>query len=277
MSIDVRALAIRFADLWAVDPHQMADEIYSGGIVMESMANPERYITSNVGLHAIEDRLAVLIPEHRHELVRVLVDGRMACLETTVVAPLTHEYAPACVWWWVGDDAQVAFEVGWFDWELRNSEGHVAHGTVPPSAASGRTMTRDSWERLANQYVAAWSNDPLGEGLAMFSPECTSGQVGRAESLGLPELQRDRERELGVLPVPGRRMDLHCALGEGSCLAMLVVIGDEERATRGTIVVTLDAAGRIISERRYLDWAKALPRAEYEARVLVGSPLWSPT
>ena len=55
--------------------------------MMENMANPARCITSGAELHVIEDRLAALIPEHRHELIRVVVDGRTACLETTVVAP----------------------------------------------------------------------------------------------------------------------------------------------------------------------------------------------
>ena len=39
---DVHTLAIRFADLWAVDHHQMVDEIYAPTIHMESMAGLER-------------------------------------------------------------------------------------------------------------------------------------------------------------------------------------------------------------------------------------------
>ena len=273
----MRALAIRFADLWAVDPHQMADEIYSAHIVMESMARPESGITSGDELHAIEDRLAALIPEHRHELVRVLVDDRRACLETTVVAPVTHEYAPACVWWWVDDTAQVAFEVGWFDWEWRSNDSHTIHGTVPPLGATSPGATRASWRSVADEYARAWADDPLGAGLAMFAPECTTGQVGRPESRGLTALERDRTAEVDALPLGGRRIDVHQILGDGSCLAMLVVIGDEHHATRGTIILTLDEGGRIISERRYLDWTKAVPRTEYESRVLVGSPHWTPT
>jgi hypothetical protein len=275
MTTDLRALAIRFADLWAVDPHQMADEIYSPHIVMERMANPEHRITGGAELHAVEDRLAALIPEHRHELVRVVVEGQVACLETTVVAPQTHEYAPACVWWWVDGSAKVAYEVGWFDWALRSTDSSLSHGTVPPSAirhiASGET-----WLSFADEYARAWSDDPLGAGLALFSPACTSGQVGTPESRGLSELERDRTLEIGALPLTERRMDLHQVIGEGSCLAMLVVIGDAQRATRGTITLTLDDTGRIISERRYLDWANAIPRRQYEAGMLVGSPGWSP-
>ena len=55
----------------------------------------------------VEDRLAAMIPEHRHELVRVIVDRDMACLETTIVSPTTHEYAPACVWWWLDDSGKL--------------------------------------------------------------------------------------------------------------------------------------------------------------------------
>ena len=56
---------------------------------------------------------------------------------------------------------------------------------------------------------------------------------------------------------------------------MLVVVGDAVRATRGTIVLTFDADGKIISERRYLDWTKAMARREFDRRQLVGSPGWS--
>ena len=96
------ALAIRFADLWAVDHHQMVDEIYAPTIHMESMAGHELAPVEGADqLHALEDRLAAMIPQHRHELVRVIAGERVSCLETIVVGPTTREYAPACVWWWV--------------------------------------------------------------------------------------------------------------------------------------------------------------------------------
>ena len=101
---DILKLAVRFADLWAVDPHQMADEIYAPSIHMESMAGPT--VIDGIGmLHELEDRLAALIPGHRHELVRVLVAPPAAFLETTVVGPATGEYAQASLWWLVGDPA----------------------------------------------------------------------------------------------------------------------------------------------------------------------------
>jgi hypothetical protein len=52
MSVDVRAVAIRFADLWAVDPHQMVEEIYADDIEMENMANPAKVILGSAQLHA---------------------------------------------------------------------------------------------------------------------------------------------------------------------------------------------------------------------------------
>ena len=130
-------LAIRFADLWAVDPHQMADEIYAPSIHMESMAGPT--MIDGIGmLHELEDRLAALIPGHRHELVRVLVDPPAAFLETTVVGPTTGEYAQAALWWLVGDPAgpgalsQVVDEIGWFQWTHRKADPVASRGTVPP-------------------------------------------------------------------------------------------------------------------------------------------------
>ena len=274
MIVDVRALAIRFADLWAVDPHQMADEIYSPRVTMENMANPARCITSGAELHVIEDRLAALIPEHRHELIRVVVAGRTACLETTVVAPLSHEYAPACLWWWIDDAGQVAAEVGWFDWDRRVDDSYLSHGTVPRSHAGGAGQVADP-RRRAEQYARVWSTDPLERGLAMFSPQCTTGHVSGVERRGLDQLSADRTREMKELPLPGRRMEVQCVIGEGPCLAMLVLVGHDVRATRGTIVLTFDSDGKIISERRYLDWKKALARREFDRRQLVGSPGWS--
>jgi hypothetical protein len=70
-------------------------------------------------------------------------------------------------------------------------------------------------------------------------------------------------------------MDVQWVIGEGPCLAVLVLVGDGTRATRGTIVLTFDSDGKIISERRYLDWTKAVERREFDRRQLVGSPGWS--
>ena len=65
---DLHKLAIRFADLWAVDHHQMVDEIYAPDIHMESMARLDNApVEGSEQLHALEDRLASLIPAHRHE------------------------------------------------------------------------------------------------------------------------------------------------------------------------------------------------------------------
>jgi hypothetical protein len=76
---DILALAIRFADLWAVDHHQMVDEIYAPGIHMESMARLSKPpVEGAAQLHALEDALAAMIPQHRHELVRVTGDGQLA-------------------------------------------------------------------------------------------------------------------------------------------------------------------------------------------------------
>ena len=285
MSIDVRALAIRFADLWAVDPHQMVDEIYAADIVMENMANPARLILGSTQLHAVEDELSARIPEHRHELIRVIADhgagDGIACLETTIVAPLTHEYAPACVWWWIDDTGKVAAEVGWFDWADRSTDSGHSHGTVPPARSYGvaaRDRSRD--QRVADEYARCWSDDPLRAGIEMFAPDCTFGHVGRGERRGIPALIDSRRELLGELPVGGRSMDVQRVIGEGSCVAMLVTIGDATRSTRGTIVLTLDDDDLIISERTYCDWAKALPREPLSrgnsgTRPPVGSPGWT--
>ena len=280
MSTDVRALAIRFADLWAVDPHQMVEEIYASDIVMENMANPARVILGSAQLHAVEDELSARIPEHRHELIRVIVDqgagGDVACLETTIVAPLTHEYGPACVWWWIDGTGKVAAEVGWFDWADRSTDSARSHGTVPPNQANGGA-TRDGarYRRVADEYARCWADDPLGAGVEMFAADCTFGHVGRGERRGIPALVDSRRALLDELPVAGRSMEVQRVIGEGSCLAMLVTIGDTARFTRGTIVLSLDDDDRIISERTYCDWAKALPRQPPGPRHPVGSAEWT--
>ena len=71
------------------------------------------------------------MPKHRHELVRVIAEDRHACLETTIVGPTTGEYAPACVWSWLGDDGTVEREIGYFDWEIRSTDAQQSHGFVP--------------------------------------------------------------------------------------------------------------------------------------------------
>jgi SnoaL-like protein len=276
VTIDVRAVAIRFADLWAVDPHQMVDEIYAEDIEMENMANPARVVLGSAQLHAVEDRLAEMIPEHRHELIRVIVGEAMACLETTVVAPTTHEYAPACVWWWLDETGKVAAETGWFDWADRSADPMRSHGTVPPSRRAGAAARDPSWyTTVAEDYVHTWSHDPVGSALEMFAPGCTFGHVGRNESRGIDALERARRQFLEELPMPGRLMELHRVVGEGPALAMLITIGDATRFTRGAVVLTFDSDDLIVSERTYCDWSKAVPRGEPGPRPIVGTPGWT--
>ena len=260
MTTDVRALAIRFADLWAVDPHQMVDEIYADDIVMENMANPARLILGSSHLHTVEDELAARIPEHRHELIRVIVGDDIACLETTIVAPLTHEYAPACVWWWIDGTGKVVAEVGWFDWADRSCDSARSHGTVPPNRSRRGAAHDDSfYTRVADEYALCWSTDPLGCGVEMFAADCTFGHVGRSERRGIDALVDSRRESLDELALADRSMEVQRVVGEGSCVAMLVVVEDTTRFTRGTIVLTFDDDDRIISERTYCDWDKAMP------------------
>jgi hypothetical protein len=273
-SVDVRAVAIRFADLWAVDPHQMVDEIYADDIEMENMANPERVVLGSAQLHAVEDRLSAMIPEHRHELIRVIAGDRIACLETTIVGPTTHEYAPACVWWWLDERGQVAAETGWFDWEDRTTESARSHGTVPPSPPVSPPRDPSWYVRIAEAYTDGWSNDPAGAALEMFAPGCTFGNVGRLESVGLDALRRARQCSLDELPAPDRLMALQRVVAEGSALAMLITVSDTRCVTRGTVVLTVDDSGLIVSERTYCDWSRAVPCPDQGSRRYVGSPDW---
>ena len=272
MTVDVRAVAIRFADLWAVDPYQMVDEIYRHDIVMENMANPSRSIVGADQLRAVEDQLAALIPEHRHELIRVIVGTDAACLETMVVAPLTHEYAPACVWWWLDASGTVAAEVGWFDWSQRSTDAGRAHGTVP--AAERRPGRDDGWAAaMAQAYAQAWASDPLGVGLDMFAEQCIADLVGRTEARGRDAVAEARARLNDALPVPDRTLEVHRTIVAGPVLAMLVKVRTSTMATRGTVILTVDADDRILSERTYLDWTKAIP-IEPPSGVHIGDPQW---
>ena len=275
MSVDVRAVAIRFADLWAVDPHQMVDEIYADDIEMENMASPARVVLGSEQLHAVEDRLAAMIPEHRHELIRVIVDGGMACLETTIVSPTTHEYAPACLWWWLDERGKVAAEIGWFNWDDRSTDAIRSHGTVPASRPACAAPRDPAWHvTMAEAYVHGWSNDPVGSALEMFAIDCTFGHVGSAESKGLDVLRQSRQRALDRLSAP-QHMQLHRVISDGSAVAMLITISDATHVTRGSVVVTFDSSDLIVSERSYYDRSKALPRAETGPRRNVGSPGWT--
>ena len=252
---DILKLAIRFADLWAVDPHQMADETYAPSVHMESMAGPT--VIDGIGmLHELEDRLVAMIPRHRHELVRVLVDPPAAFLETTVVGPVTGEYAQAALWWLVGGPggpgpSQVAEEVGWFQWAHRNADSVASRGTVLPDDRRWRGGT--GWyERLVREAAAAFDADAAAAATRYLSADVVATHVGHAEIHGLE----------AVLDVLHRfsaagcrwRTEVSRVIGDGAVVAVLFHLGDDRTRTRGTLVATLDAADAVQSVRLYLDW-----------------------
>ena len=271
--MDTRTIAIRFADLWALDPHRMVDEIYAGDIEMENMCNTSLTINGSAQLHEIEDMLIERIPEHRHELVRVVADGAEACLETMVVAPVTHEFTPVCLWWWLDDDGKVAAESGWFDWNARRTDSTAAHGTMPP-LRSGTTRSADWYAHAAQQYADAWTRDPTGAALDRFAPGCVAGVVGRDETHGHDALRRARRAEFEAGPGEGREMRVDRVVGEGDVLAMMVTICDPVASTRGFVVLAFDGDELIESERRYYDWSKAQPVGAAN-RFGIGQPGWT--
>lgn len=247
---DLHALAIRFADLWAVDHHQMVDEIYAPGIHMESMARlGQAAVDGSDQLHALEDRLASLIPAHRHELVRVVAEERHACLETTVVAPQTGEYAPACVWWWSDGRSQVAGEVGWFDWELRSIDSRRSHGFVPPNDHR-RRGDRRWYMNFAEALAAGLTADPGATVARSFASDGVIEHVGdsRCESM---------ERALRELPLD-HWIEVNEVAVDGAVVAVLFTLGTAEFVSRGTVVLTLDELDKIASFRAYWRWSTAV-------------------
>jgi hypothetical protein len=248
----------------------MVDEIYSDDIVMESMADPTRVVRGGLELHALEDELTRRVVDHRHELVRVTVAGSTACLETTVVAPRTGEYAPACVWWWVGADAKVAGEVGWFDWADRNTDWRVTHGTIPIDHLAGVAddhLRDQGWYRsFAESFIRTWTTDPLGQHIERFTAECTFGRVGQPEEQGRPALVQAQQTGLEALPLAERWVRLDCVIGEARVVAMLLTVGDAKLATRVTEVLTLDEHDKVVSQRTYGNWSKAVARSVHDDR-----------
>lgn len=249
-------LAIRFADLWAVDPHQMADEIYAPSIHMESMAGPT--MIDGIGmLHELEDRLAALIPGHRHELVRVLVDPPAAFLETTVVGPTTGEYAQAALWWLVGAPAgpgalsQVVDEIGWFQWTHRKADPVASRGTVPPGDRRWRGGAH-WYERLVGEAAAAFGADAAAAASRYLSADVVATHVGRAEIHGLDAVL-DIVRRFSAAS-PRWHTEVSRVIGDDAVVAVLFNLGNGRTQTRGTLVATLDAADAVESVRLYLDW-----------------------
>jgi len=221
----VYPLAIRFADLWAVDHHQMVDEIYSPTIHMESMCRLDhRPVESSADLHDLEDRLASLIPQHRHELVRVLAGRAHACLETTVVSPTTGEYAPACVWWWLDGTGLVGEEVGFFDWDRRTTDPHRSHGFVPSDG-----QTAFGLSALVDALRAGALAEHLGDGCVVESP---GG---------------------GPCAVPVGRVDVQEVVADGPVTAALIVSREDRAVWRATVVMTAGPDGRLVSVRCYGD------------------------
>jgi hypothetical protein len=222
--------AIRFADLWAVDHHQMVDEVYAPSIHMESMWRLDGApIEGGSELHDLETRLSALIPQHRHELIRVIAGARHACLETTVVSPATAEYTPACVWWWMGSNGQVDDEVGYFDWDARTTDAHQSHGFVPPigTAVPDRSAV-------------------LLEALRVGNLDAHAGPDTIVEAVGIGPCKLD------FGPV-----ELQEVVVDGSVVAALVVGRDEATVWRGTVVMTMAAAG-LACVRCYGDPSRAV-------------------
>lgn len=244
---DVHSLAIRFADLWAVNHHQMVDEIYAPTIHMESMAALERPpVEGAEELHALEDRLAAMIPQHRHELIRVIPGDRVSCLETMVVGPTTAEYAPACVWWWVDAQGEVAYEVGWFDWEVRSTDSHVSHGLVPPN--DHRRRGDDGWYRMFAEGLAdGLIADPRMALTRLLAPGCVVEVVGDGPG-----------SDIGAAVSGLHRIEVHEVACDGAVVAILFTAGDDERVSRGTFVLTLDGEDRATSLRAYWRWTLAV-------------------
>ena len=223
--------AIRFADLWAVDHHQMVDEVYAPDIHMESMCKLDHTpVECGADLHDLEKRLAELVPQHRHELVRVLAGKHHACLETTVMSAATGEYAPACVWWWMADNGQVGEEVGFFDWARRSIDPHRSHGHVPPFSDAP----------CPNPETLV---DALGRGGldAHLAPGCVVEAVGIGPC------------DLALGPV-----EVQEVVVDGPAVAVLFVVRDAGSLWRGTVVLTTGADGRVISVRCYGDPSTAL-------------------
>lgn len=252
---DVRAVAIRFADLWAVDHHQMVDEIYAPGIRMEGMVLPGRGINGLDELHALEDELAERVPQHRHELVRVLVAGSSAFLETTVVSQATREYAQAAVWWDLDETDRVVNEIGWFDWNHRDSDSRRSHGTVPPD--DRRTRGPAAWYAALVQGLAEhWLADPKGTIERWCTTDCTADLIGRVAITGSAALTTASSDMVAALPQ--LQIEVLRVLAEGGVIAALVQLRSGQRSTRGTIVLTLDGDDQIVGIRLYVDWSKAI-------------------
>jgi predicted SnoaL-like aldol condensation-catalyzing enzyme len=254
---DILALAIRFAHLWAVDPHQMVDEIYAPSIHMESMARPTVIDGSDM-LHQVEDRLAAMIPEHRHELVRVLIDPPSAFLETTVVGPTTGEYAQAALWWRLDEPAegravgQVGDEIGWFDWSGRRADYSASLGAVPPDDRRWRGGP-DWYERLVREAAAAFADSPSAAAGRYLAADSIATHVGHIEIRGRRPVMDVLERFSTAYPE--RRIEISRVIGDGAVVAVLFNLDIATSRTRGTLVATLDAAEAALSVRLYLDWA----------------------
>jgi hypothetical protein len=208
----------------------MVEEVYSPAIHMESMCRLDHApVESGADLHALEDRLYALIPRHRHELVRVIAGRTHACLETTVVSPTTGEFAPACVWWWMGSNGQVDEEVGFFDWERRSTDAALIHGFVPPY---------DTLPCHASPFVHALRGGRLA---AVTGPSCVIEDVGKGSA----------ELAFGMVEVQEIVVD-------GPIVAVLVVGRVPGAVWRGTVVMTMGSDGGLLSVRCYGDPSTAV-------------------
>jgi hypothetical protein len=287
------AVAARWADLWSTDRAALVADVYDNDAVRVDLTRRLAGPTDAAGLHgreallSDEERLYRLVPDHRVEPLRLLVDGATRCVVEGLVTgtssgAITRMAAPALWWWELDGEGRIRREWRWFDWDRRRLDDGRVGGVVPDHQPPGTEMRSQGWYRtLADRLAETWSWDPELMVRSMFAEDCVVGPVDDPErrARGQEELEAVEAARAERLPRRRRRFDVLDVLGDGRAFAIRYSVapgraGGSAPATtmsarpdtsaavtadgqaEGTpdeavMVATLDVADRITSARLY--------------------------
>ncbi len=263
-------LVERWALLWEKHPARMVEEVYSLDAMVQHAGRGEKgRILGRQALHEAERELEAMIPDHRNEIIRVLAgDGETAVIESLIVGTGAGDdglqSCPACVWWRLDEQGQVAEETAYYEWSKRRPHTDKVRGTIV--AGDGRDRSSSWYSNMSQRLASLWSVDPAGMVNQLYAEDAVVERLGEGpeavvrgrDSLLLAELDL-----LELLPRPQRRMEVVEFTSDRNVMAVRFTIGGSWRGSGparvgpGSLVLTFDAADRIISDRIYWHWSQA--------------------
>lgn len=262
------AIAARWSELWATDYTAMVRKIYTPDIIVEHAGH--RTVVGRDALLAAEVELEAAIGDHRTTIGRVLDDPPTVVIEAVITGTSPRDVGPqacpACVWFALDGNGQVAHEVAFYEWSKRRPDDGSAGGSL--MSGDGATRSAERYATVATRMAELWSSDPVRMVDELYADDTIVERLGEGtEAIMYGKVSlREAERELlTLLPVPDRRLTVEEVAGEADVVAIRFTIEGRWRGSGplrrgpGAIVLTLDGDDRIVSDRIYWHWDRAVP------------------